>query len=65
MTNKDFARFVEIAYGSTMEVVSQMFVSKRRQFMSEEDFHILYDLAGEVARMESGLRASLVKDGNR
>ena len=47
-----------------MEVVSQMFVSKRRQFITEPDFKTLYDLATDVARMESGLRASLVKQGN-
>ncbi len=47
-----------------MEVVSQTFVSKRRHFLSDEDFRVLYDLAVEVARMESGLRSSLIKDAN-
>lgn len=56
----DFARFVEIATGSVFEVVSQATISKRRKFISQDDYHRLYAAAGEQSRMLSGLRRSLV-----
>jgi len=34
----DYARFVEIATGSVFEVVSQSFIARRQQFLSEEAF---------------------------
>lgn len=56
----DFARFVEIAYGSLMETVTQLHIARRRNFCSEEHFHTALTLADEVARMLSGLRTNLV-----
>ena len=60
-SNVDFARFIEIAYGSVMEVVSQLHIAKRQQFVSDDSFEELGNLADEVSRMLSGLRASLLK----
>ena len=59
-TDSDFARFVEIGYGSLMEVVSQSHIAKRQSMLLTEDFHDLYDRAERLARMSSGLRASLL-----
>lgn len=56
----DFARFVEIAYGSLMEVVSQAHIAKRQAMLLSEDFQDLYERAERLSRMMSGLRASLV-----
>ncbi len=56
----DFARFVEIATGSVFEVVSQSFISRRRGFISEENFTALYAAAERQGRMLSGLRNSLL-----
>jgi four helix bundle protein len=58
-TNKDFARFVEIAYGSTMETVSQLCVALKREYLPREDFDRLTQTADDLARMLSGLRKSL------
>ncbi|MEZ6060750.1 MAG: four helix bundle protein [Planctomycetaceae bacterium] len=58
-TNPDFARFVEIAYGSVMEVVSEMVITRRRGWVSESGFDAVYRDADELARMLSGLRTSL------
>lgn len=55
----DYSRFLEIAYGSLMETVSQMFVAHRRRFVGDESFRQTYDAADELARMLSGLRASI------
>lgn len=60
-SNTDFARFVEIAYGSVMEVVSQIHIAKRQKLMDDELFQDLYIRADEVSRMLSGLRSSLLK----
>ena len=59
-SNVDFARFVEIAYGSLMETVTQLHIARRRSYCSEELFHKALTLADEIARMLSGLRTKLV-----
>ena len=41
----DFARFVEISGGSLFEVVSQAFVAKGQNFLTEIDFEKLYACA--------------------
>ena len=61
-SNADFARFVEIAYGSTMEVVSQLHIARRQQFLREDLFDDLCARADEVSRMLSGLRTSLLQE---
>ena len=57
----DNARFIEIATGSVFEVVSQSFISRRRGFLSQTDFDLLYAAAEEQGRMLSGLRNSLLR----
>jgi four helix bundle protein len=59
-SNKDFVRFVEIAYGSVMEVVSQLQIAFRQSFVAAEARDELYASAEELARMLSGLKASLL-----
>lgn len=56
----DFARFIEISYGSLMEVVSQAHIAKRSEFLAESTFVLLYQRSEHLARMLSGLRASLL-----
>ncbi len=58
-SDRDFGRFVEIAYGSLMEVVSQQFIALRRDFIPKQTFDRIYQQADEVARMLSGLKAHL------
>ena len=55
----DFGRFVEIGTGSVFELVSQSFVARRQNFLSEKNFHTIYGSAAEIGRMLSGLRTSL------
>lgn len=56
----DFARFVEIGFGSLMESVSHLFVARRQSFVSQAHFDDLYSRAQELARMLSGLRTRLL-----
>ena len=55
----DFRRFVEIATGSTFEVVSQARIARSQGFLQPLDHDRLYRDALEVVRMLSGLRDSL------
>jgi four helix bundle protein len=57
----EFNRFVEIAYGSLMEVVSQAALATRRKYIKHEDHLALREAAEELARMLSGLKTSLRK----
>lgn len=58
-SDKDFARFVQIAYGSLMEVVSQTKIAEAQSLLTKEHAADIYKPAEEVARMLSGLRANL------
>lgn len=56
-SNAEFARFIEIAYGSLMEVVSQALIARGEGFVDQPAPKLLYDKAEELARMLSGLRS--------
>jgi four helix bundle protein len=56
----EFARFVEIGYSSTMEVVSQATIAKQQGFLADAAFQEIYSGSEELAKMLSGLRSSLI-----
>jgi four helix bundle protein len=58
-SDADFARFLEIAYGSLMEIVSQLQIARRQAFLNEEEYSELYQASDRLARTLSGRRASL------
>ncbi len=60
VSDKEFGRFIEIAYGSVMEVVSQAQIAQRQNFLSIEDHNALNQPAEELSRMLSGLRNKLL-----
>lgn len=59
MSDSDNARFIEISYGSLMEVTSQAHIAYRRQFLMTEDLQRLRTSANEIAKLLSGLRQAL------
>ena len=59
MSGKEQVRFIEISYGSLMEVYCQLTIAKRRNYISEEVFKDLAKLIEDIARPLSGLRKSL------
>ena len=63
-SKNDFARFAEIAAGSVFETVSQAFIARRQDFLSEDQFREIYVHAEELSRMLSGLRKSLLSTLN-
>ena len=60
-SNRNFAHFVEIAYGSLVEVVSRAEVATRQSFRPEPAKLELSTRAEELARMLSGLKTSLLR----
>ncbi|HEY4232579.1 MAG TPA: four helix bundle protein [Lacipirellulaceae bacterium] len=61
----DFARFIEISYGSLMEVVSHASIAKLQGLLSNPAFDTLYQQSDELARMLSGLRSTLTQRQSR
>jgi len=57
----DFARFVEIAYGSVLESISELTIAKRQEFVNDAMFNAAYKKAEELAKMLSSFRTTLRK----
>jgi len=55
----DLARFIEIAYGSLLESVSELETAKRQRFLNDEMFEAVYNKTEDLAKMLSGLRRTL------
>ena len=58
-SDHEFVRFLEIAYSSLMEVVSQSQIALSQGFLDQPDRGEIYSRAEELARMLGGLRSSL------
>ena len=58
-SDTDLARFIEIAYGSLLESISELEIAKRQQFLKAEAFQTAYSKAEEMAKMLSGFRRTL------
>jgi four helix bundle protein len=58
-SDADFARFLEIAYGSLTEVVSQLRIAQIQGFLTSDEHDELYQVSERLARVLSGLRSSL------
>lgn len=57
---KDQAHFIELSYGSLMEVMSQLDVALDQNFINNSIHQTLETLIAEEARVLSGYRASLL-----
>lgn len=58
-SRKDFARYIEIAFGSLLETVSQLTIANRQGLLEPVNFDRLYTTADRLGRMLSGLKNSL------
>lgn len=65
ISDKDRAHFIEIAYGSLMEVNCQLDVAKRLGYINNEELTNLDQECVELARMLSGLRSSILRDNSK
>jgi four helix bundle protein len=59
LSTTEFLRFIEIAYGSLMELITQALVAKRQDFLSEAHYADVFQHAEQLSKMLSGLRSSL------
>ena len=57
-SNKDKTHFLEISFGSLMEVMSQLEVAYDEKYINEDDFNKMETLIAETARVLSGLQNS-------
>jgi len=60
-SDTDLARFIEIAYGSLLESVSELHIAKRQQYLKTGAFKESYQKAENLAKMLSGFRRNLKK----
>lgn len=61
-TSKDQARFTEIAYGSTLELLNQSIISNDLDFLKKDDFLIIRTQITEITAMLDGLRKAQLKN---
>jgi four helix bundle protein len=58
-SNKDFARYLNIALGSSRELQTQMIISNRLNFIQNKDFHEINESIEEVQKMITGFKKNL------
>lgn len=59
---KDKARFTEIAYGSALELLNQVVLSKDLEFLSEENYQKIRTQITEITAMLDGLRKAQLRN---
>ena len=53
-SDKEFARFLGIALGSTAEVQSQLYVARDLKYITNNDFDSLYNRCAKTAKLITG-----------
>ena len=60
-TQKDKARFTEIAYGSALELLNQTIICKELEFVSDENYQIIRNEIEQITLMLDALHKSQLK----
>jgi four helix bundle protein len=60
-TTADFLRHLSIAYGSLLELETQILIATRLSYLVEGNCKDVMGMAGEVGRLLNGLMASLAR----
>ena len=58
-SHKDFAHFLDLARGSTLEVQSLLYVASDLNYIQDSEFQRLYGLANETLALIAGLTSYL------
>ena len=61
-SDAELVRFCSIAYGSLMELETQIELAQRLHFLDASSTSALTELTGEVGRMLNALRSALAED---
>jgi len=60
-SQKDRARFYEIAFGSLIEVLNQLILAQDLEYLSPDNLEIIRPKIDSISRMLNGLRQSTQK----
>ena len=60
--NRDKIRFIEIAYGSLIEVVNQLYIAKDLGYINDSDIAECIESSHRIAAMLSSLRNTLLSN---
>jgi four helix bundle protein len=60
-SNKEFVRFLNIAKGSCGELRTQLYISRKLEFLKKSDFDHLIGEAKEISAMLHGLARAVLK----
>ncbi|HMG05457.1 MAG TPA: four helix bundle protein [Chthoniobacterales bacterium] len=60
-SNKEFVRFLNIAKGSCGELRTQLYISRKLEFLKKSDFDHLIGEAKEISAMLHGLSRAVLK----
>ena len=63
-SNKEKVHFLEMSYGSLMELMSQFEVALDQGYISDGDFEYIETFVADVARLLSGLQRSFMENNN-
>ena len=58
-TNPEFNRFLTFALRSNIEVVSCIYIARKRNIITDEDFNLIYSSCQEILAMINSLKKSL------
>ena len=62
-SNKEFIRFLNIAKGSCGELRTQLYISRKLDFLKKSDFDHLISEAKEISAVLHGLSRAILKRG--
>ena len=60
-SNKEFIRFLNIAKGSGGELRTQLYISRKLEFLTKADFNRLVEESKEISKMLHGLSTAVSK----
>ncbi len=63
-SNKEYAHFIEIAYGSLMELICQYDIALELKFINKNDYDNIMLKINQLSPQLSGLRRYLLKNKN-
>lgn len=64
MAEKEQGHFINIAFGSLMEVLAQIDIAKDLEYITTEDYRQIETMVNEIGKMLSSLRAKRVSNAS-
>ena len=61
-SKKDFARFIQIAYGSMMELLNQLIIAEELEYIYKDELLKMREQIDQISIRLSGLRKSLLQN---